>query len=139
MILKNNILLHSRQIILTALITATMTASFAQSQATEQAQAQERYTQSKIDSLAALLPQMHGGEKLKALRTLCDLTEDLPEQKQYIEMYLDEARRQSNVEDEGDALLSLSTFYYSRFDTDTFFVVTDEAIRFARRHQLYEN
>ena len=68
MILKNNILLRCRQIILTAFITATMTASFAQAQATEQFQ--EQSTQSKTDSIAALLPQMHGNKKLEALRTL---------------------------------------------------------------------
>jgi AraC-like DNA-binding protein len=131
---KNNLPMRTGRLFLTALIAAAMTATFAQ----QQQEQQQQHPQSQVDSIAALLPQMQGDEKLKTLRTLSDMTDNLPEQKQYIESWLNEARRRKNVEDEGDALFSLSTFYYYRFDTDTFFVVTDEAIRFARQHQLYE-
>ena len=94
--------------------------------------------QNRIDSLETLLPQKQGEERLETLEDLTLLTEDLPEQKRYIDMYLEEARRQGNVELEGDALFKLSYFYYYRFDTDTFFTVTGEAIRFNLQHGLYE-
>jgi AraC-like DNA-binding protein len=94
----------------------------------------------EIDSLLATLPQLHGVEKLIAIGYITNFTFGLPElRKQYLYMYLDEARRQKHIEAESDALTLLTEFYYAQYDNDSVFILGEEAIRFARQHDLYED
>ena len=76
--------------------------------------------QNRIDSLEAVLPQKQGDEKLETLEDLTLLTEDLPEQKRYIDMYLEEARRQ------GEALRCFSeavALARQKREQDTYFFI----------------
>ena len=68
-----------------------------------------------------------------------NLSAGLPTQKQYTYLYLDEARRQKDVKAESAALLKMTLLYYSRFDSDSIFIIGEEAVRFARQHHLYDD
>ena len=102
------------------------------------AMAQPKTYAEKADSLLALLPQKQGAEKLRALADLSNLTYGA-EKKRYLYMQIDEARKQKNVEEEGKALMILTLQYFPQFDTDSLFVIGEEAVRFNRQHKLYGN
>ena len=93
----------------------------------------------QIDSIEARLPQLQGEKKLEALRQLITLFERLPEAKQYVYIYLNEAQRQKDIEAEAWAWRTLSSIYYSPFDTDSLFIIGEQAIRFARKHEFYDD
>ena len=109
---------------------------FAASQ-TIQASAQAKTNVEKTDSIVAVLPHLSGYERLIALQTLQNLSLGLPEQKQYAWMYLNEARRQKDVQAESAALVQLTMIYFPQFDSDSIFIIGEEAIRFARQHKQY--
>ena len=90
-----------------------------------------------MDSVLAVMPQMNDSEKDNALRLLIMLTTGTPDEKYYTRSYLDEARRQDNIEGEGFALSRLAEAYFAQWDTDSVFIYAEEAIRFAQRHKLY--
>ena len=60
-------------------------------------------------------------------------------QKQFTYQYLNKARRQKNVEAESFALLKLTLLYFLRFDSDSIFIIGEEAVRFARQHERYDD
>ena len=101
------------------------------------AAAQESDVARQTDSILALLPQLPDAEKLDAIYTLVDINDEASSAKPYIDMLLAEARRQKNIEMEGDALHSLVYHYYFRFDSDSIFIIGEEAIEFLQRHKLY--
>jgi len=104
-----------------------------------QASAQQTSNVEKIDSIVALLPRLSGDDRLSALATLTNLTAGLPTQKQFTYLYLQEARRQKNITAESAALLKLTLYYYPRFDSDSIFIIGEEAVRFARQHNKYDD
>ena len=112
-----------------------MTAAIITVSSISQAYAQQNQT----DSLEALLPQKQGEERLDALRTLADLTINMPQEKHYVKMYLEEARRQKNIEAEGYALSTLTSIYYMQFDSDSVFIFGEEAVSFNRKYKLYDD
>ena len=93
----------------------------------------------KTDSIVAVLPLLSGNERLSALSTLINLSAGLPTQKQFTYQYLDEARRQKDVEAESAALLKLTLSYYIQFESDSIFIIGEEAVRFARQHNRYDD
>ena len=102
--------------------------------------AQQKSIAEQVDSIEIRLPQLHGDEKLEAIHSLIKLTTSLPVQKQqYATMLRDEAWKQKNVQQEGHALAALIWVYFFQFDTDSIFIVGEEAIRFMREHKLYED
>ena len=103
------------------------------------ASAQQQTGEEKADSIVALLPRLSGSERLNALATLMNLSAGLPTQKQFTYQYLDEARQQKDVKAESAALLKLTLFYYPRFDLDSIFIIGEEAVRFARQHERYDD
>ena len=94
---------------------------------------------SEIDSILAILPNLQGDEKLDAIGVLTELTSDLPMQRQYVDMYLDEARRQKNIQAESNAYMMLIPYYAQQLENDSVFIIGEEAIHFARQHKLYDN
>ena len=105
--------------------------------AMQQSFGQQTSLAAQIDSIEARLPQLQGDEKLEAIGVITDLTSDMPVQKQYVVMYLEEARRQKNMDAEGDALTTLVAIYTQQYDNDSVFIVAEEAIRFTRQHRFY--
>ena len=101
--------------------------------------AQQKTNAGKADSLVAVLPRLSGNERLSALETLTSLTAGLPAEKQFTYQYLNEARQQKNVAAESFALLKLTLLYYSHFDSDSIFIIGEEAVRFARQHERYDD
>ena len=101
--------------------------------------AQQKTNAEKTDSIVAVLPRLSDEEKLNALLTLTNLTFGLPEQKHYTFMYLNEARKQKNIRAESSALLKLTLLYYLQFDSDSIFIIGEEAVRFARQHKQYDD
>ena len=91
------------------------------------------------DSIIARLPQLRGEEKLDALTRLISLTHRYPVVKQYYRMVIDEARLINDVKLEGWAWTQLTGIYYAQFDTDSLFIVGEEAIRFLRQHKQYDD
>ena len=91
----------------------------------------------QIDSIAALLPQLQGSEKIDALKNIVHLTQGAEMEKHYKWMLLEEARKQNDVEHEVWALTNLVGIYYSQFDTDSIFIIAEEAIPIARKHKSY--
>ena len=104
-----------------------------------EALAQQKTNVEKTDSIVALLPRLSGEERLNALAILTNLSAGLPSQKQFTCQYLEEARRLRNVEAESAALLKLTLYYYPHFDSDSIFIIGEEAVRFARQHNLYDD
>ena len=104
-----------------------------------QMSAQQTTNVEKTDSIVDILPQLTGSDRLEALSTLINLTAGLPAQKEITFQYLNEARRQKNVEAESTALLRLTLIYFSHFDSDSIFIIGEEAIRFARLHNRYDD
>ena len=104
-----------------------------------EASAQQKTSEEKTDSIVALLPRLSGEERLNALAILTNLSAGLPTQKLFTYQYLEEARRQKNLEAESSALLKLTLYYYVRFDSDSIFIIGEEAVRFARQHNLYDD
>ena len=102
------------------------------------AAAQESPAARQTDSILAMLPQLHGTEKLDALYEFIDTSNDVMASKPFLDMLLAEARRQDNIEMEGAALGQLVYYYTFRFDNDSIFTVADDAITFLRRHELYD-
>ena len=98
----------------------------------------EKSTAQQIDSIVSILPQLEGRDKLNAIIDLITLNNGLPSQKQYWKMLLNEARNQKHTVAEGYALANLAGIYYSQFDTDSLFIVGEEAIRFTRQHKMYD-
>ena len=92
---------------------------------------------SETDSIIAILPQLKGTEKLEALRKITNLTYDEPVRKHYVNMMLNEARLQRNIDYEGRALAILVEIYYSYFDNDSIFIIGEEALQFTRKNNLY--
>jgi AraC-like DNA-binding protein len=105
---------------------------------TMQILAQEKTNAEKADSIVTLLPQLSGEAKLQALATLTNITAGLPSHRQFLRMYLDEARRQKNIENEANALHTLTLAYYSGFDNDSIFIFGEEAIRLTRQLKRYD-
>ena len=104
----------------------------------KEAQAQKS-NQEKTDSILALLPQLNRADKLNALADIININENLPADKYFTKMYLEEARKQKNIEAQGQALARLTTKYHLQFDTDSIFIFGDEAVRFCREHKLYDD
>ena len=104
-----------------------------------QAFAQTRTGVEKADSIVAQLPQMQGEERLNGIAALVNLDIDPSDEKRYILMLLDEARRQKHIAWEGKALRKLTLSYYHNHFSDSIFIVGDEAIRFLRQHRLYDD
>ena len=104
-----------------------------------QAFAQTQHDVEKADSIVALLQQMQGEERLNAIASLVNLDIDPLDEKRYILMLLDEARRQKHITWEGKALRKLTLSYYHNHFSDSIFIVGDEAIRFLRQHRLYDD
>jgi AraC-like DNA-binding protein len=102
-----------------------------------QAQAQPKSITHQVDSIEALLPQLRGEERFNAIASLTHLTAYTPEEKYYVKMFLDEARKQKDIEREVSAL-QLLTQIYSKLETDTVFIFGEEAIRLAQEHKLYD-
>jgi len=96
-------------------------------------------TVEKTDSIVALLPRLSVDDRLSTLATLTNLTAGLPTQKQFTYQYLNEACRQKNMTVESAALLKLTLFYYPHFDSDSIFIIGEEAVRFARQHNKYDD
>ena len=97
--------------------------------------AQQRSNAAQIDSLVAVLPQLRDSVKLKAMSTLIELTRDELIRKSYVNMYLDEARRQKDTYSEGRALALLAEIYFAQFDTDSIFIFAEEAYAEAKETQ----
>ena len=93
----------------------------------------------KVDSILAVMPQMNDSEKDKALKLLIDFTTGSQDEKLYTRRYIDFAHSRKNIEGESWALLRLAQTYYTQWDTDSVFIYSDEAIRFAQRHKLYND
>jgi tetratricopeptide (TPR) repeat protein len=100
--------------------------------------AQQQSVVEKTDSILAVLPQLSGDERLKALSVLVTINDMLPDERAYINMYLEEARRQGNVVSEAQALKMLMYYFYPNADCDSVFIVGEEAVRLTRQHKLYD-
>jgi AraC-like DNA-binding protein len=87
----------------------------------------------------ALLPQLEGKEKLKAIEMLISLSNHSPEMKHYTYMYLEEAERQKDAEEAMWAWNYLVTIYYEQFDTDSLFIIGEKSMQFAREHEFYDS
>jgi AraC-like DNA-binding protein len=107
-------------------------------QAQTQAQTSQKTPAEKTDSMRAILPHQSGEAKMQTLKSLVDITNNSPANRHYIDMLLDEARRQKDTEAEAIALEKLTFFYYAAFDNDSIFILGEEAIRFTRQHQIYD-
>ncbi|MCL2027559.1 MAG: AraC family transcriptional regulator [Bacteroidales bacterium] len=101
-------------------------------------QAQPLSKGEQADSIAVLLPQMHDTARLDALRVILKLVEGLPEDRHYTKMFLNEARRQKDVQAEAFALITLTAIYWTQYDTDSVYIFGEEAIDFTRKHQIYD-
>ena len=101
------------------------------------AAAQQSAAGTQIDSILVILPQLRDTEKLQAIRGLISLAFEMPVRQHYVNMLLDEARRQKNVNEEGRAFAMLTEIYFSQTDNDSIFIYGEEAIRFTRQHKLY--
>ncbi|MCL2027851.1 MAG: helix-turn-helix domain-containing protein [Bacteroidales bacterium] len=99
--------------------------------------ANEKTNAEKTDSVLAILPQLRGTEKLDALYTLIRLADDEIASKPYVDMLLDESRRQKDIEMETFALLNLIIYHFFQLDSDSIFMIADEAIPFLRQHKQY--
>jgi len=89
---------------------------------------------SQTDSILAALPQLRGEEKLEALKTLVNLTDNHLD---YLDMLVQEARRQKHIEMEAFALAKFVEYYFFQFNNDSIFVVAKDAIQFLRKHKFY--
>ena len=101
--------------------------------------AQQSTDAEKSDSILAVLMQLQGSERLDALRTLINLNYRTLNERRYTRMYIEEAAKQKNIQAEGWGRQNLMSTYYAQFETDSVFIVGEEAIRFNRQHQLYSN
>ena len=102
------------------------------------AAAQESAVVRQTDSILAILPQLRDSARLEALNNLVQSHVGLQSHGRFLHMYLEEARRQGNVREEGIALQNLTTYYYPQFDNDSIFIFGEEAIRFNRQHKQYD-
>ena len=97
----------------------------------------QQKTNAQEDSIVAILPQLRDSAKLEAMVELATLTDGESIRKYYVDMLLDEARRQKHVRCEGRALTWLVEWYGTQF-SDSVFLAAEEAIRFTREHKLYD-
>ena len=100
---------------------------------------QGKTTEEQVDSIVAILPQLQGKERINALADIAVLTEGYAMEKHYIWLLVKEARKQKDVEREVWALTNLVGVYYAQIDSDSIFIVSEEAIRLARQHGLYSH
>ena len=107
--------------------------------AAAEVRAQEKTVEQQVDSILAILPQLKDSVKLRAIRDIAFLTQALPTSKQYLYMYLEEAQKQKNIEEEGLAWAQLTGFYQGQFDSDSVYIIGKKALDFMRKHKRYAN
>ena len=107
--------------------------------AAAEVRAQEKTVEQQVDSILAILPQLKDSVKLRAIRDIAFLTNALPTSKQYLYMYLEEAQKQKNIEEEGLAWAQLTGFYQGQFDSDSVYIIGKKALDFMRKHKRYAN
>ena len=93
----------------------------------------------EIDSITALLPQLQDEDRLNAMRLLLNLTRETPDERYYVKIFLEEADRQKNISMGGLAWTRLMSSYWNVFDSDSVYIVGEEAMRFTRQHKLYSS
>ena len=93
----------------------------------------------QADSIIAILPTLQGEEKLTALQELSRILARHPKDRYYLKMLKDEARRQNNVAVEGLAWSRYTLIFFSQFDTDSLFIVGEEALEFFKEHDLHSD
>lgn len=95
----------------------------------------------KSDSIRLVLPHLQGEQKLSALsslRSLAHAGDDMEEELRCIDDYLEEARRQKDVESIGDALLSRLYCFENYNKTDSVRKYLDDAIEELRGYKAWD-
>lgn len=90
------------------------------------------------DSIKSTLPQLTGEDKLEAIYSLIKADRRSNIGKQYIDLMVEESRKQNAFKYEGLGLTLRVEWYYSQFETDSVFIAAKEAEAFCMKHGLDE-
>ncbi len=96
---------------------------------------------SEVEEIKKLLPSLTGKKRLDALSTLCELsleTDDYDTQWKYLNDYLDEARRQGNAKETGDAIMMRTLLFYNNDQNDSIYHYTRSDLDFLKRNKIWE-
>ena len=95
---------------------------------------------SEVEEIKKLLPSLTGKKRLDALSTLCELsleTDDYDTQWKYLNDYLDEARRQGNAKETGDAIMMRTLLFYNSVQNDSIYRYIPDDLQYLSKNEQW--